>query len=496
MAIPITIDKLLNDHIVEDARIELKQNWNPEEVLRTICAFANDIDNWGGGYIVLGVKEENGRPVFPVTGITKGSVDSIHKELLQLCNFIEPRYIPVSEPAEFQGKQLLVIWAPGGYDRPYKCPADPYAKRITKKYYIRKLASTIEAKNAEERELLSLADNVPFDDRINQRSNIEDLKTNLIIQFLASTGSALYPTAASRRIEDLAMDLRIADGPAEYFKPLNVGLMFFSYDIERYFRYARIEYTFLPDPTGAGMIEKNFTGPLDGQLRDALLYIRNSVIEEKTFKLKDQAQAVRVSNYPYPAVEEILCNAVYHKSYQIHEPISIRVTEDAFEITSFPGFDRSISDEDIKKYHIVARRYRNRRIGDFLKELKLIEGKNTGIPTAVKACLDNGSKLPVFIMDDERTYLTVRFEINSNFAQNQKQETSAHQKRRTRDELEQEVLSELHQENYSLRELAHQLGYRSVSKTLSDVVDGLRDEGKVAYTAKEKNSSRQKLCLK
>ena len=36
---------------------------------RTICAFANDFDETGGGYIVIGVKEENGRPVRPVIGI-------------------------------------------------------------------------------------------------------------------------------------------------------------------------------------------------------------------------------------------------------------------------------------------------------------------------------------------------------------------------------------------------------------------------------------------
>ena len=50
-------------------------------------------------------------------------------------------------------------------------------------------------------------------------------------------------------------------------------------------------------------------------------------------------------NYPYAAVEEILSNAVHHRSYQIGEPINVRITPTAMEITSFPGFDRSITDE-------------------------------------------------------------------------------------------------------------------------------------------------------
>ena len=59
MAIPISIDRLLNENIVEWARIEFKESWNPDDALKTISAFANDLDNWGGGYLVIGAKEED-----------------------------------------------------------------------------------------------------------------------------------------------------------------------------------------------------------------------------------------------------------------------------------------------------------------------------------------------------------------------------------------------------------------------------------------------------
>ena len=57
-AIPITIEKLVNEIIVEWARIDFKEGWNPATTLKTISAFANDIDNWGGGYIVIGLKKK------------------------------------------------------------------------------------------------------------------------------------------------------------------------------------------------------------------------------------------------------------------------------------------------------------------------------------------------------------------------------------------------------------------------------------------------------
>lgn len=39
-------------------------------------------------------------------------------------------------------------------------------------------------------------------------------------------------------------------------------------------------------------------------------YIRNSVIQERVIKSPDRAGAERF--YPYAAIEEGLCNAVYH----------------------------------------------------------------------------------------------------------------------------------------------------------------------------------------
>lgn len=55
MAIPINIEELLRQHVIESTRIEYKSDWNPEPILHSITAFANDFDNLGGGYIVIGV---------------------------------------------------------------------------------------------------------------------------------------------------------------------------------------------------------------------------------------------------------------------------------------------------------------------------------------------------------------------------------------------------------------------------------------------------------
>lgn len=94
MLLPINIEDLLNQRKVESTRIEFKKGWNPVSIYHTICAFANDFDNLGGGYILVGVEEENGVAKRPVTGIPTNQLDKIQREMLQYNQLIEPFYAP------------------------------------------------------------------------------------------------------------------------------------------------------------------------------------------------------------------------------------------------------------------------------------------------------------------------------------------------------------------------------------------------------------------
>lgn len=501
MTLPINISDLINRRVVEDARVEYKSDWNPEPILRSICAFANDIDNWGGGYIIIGVQEEEGTPVFPVKGLEKKSIDRINKELLQKCNLIEPRYLPIVEPTIYEGKQIIVLWVPGGPNRPYKCPtAFPIAKaaKAEKAYYIRKMASTIKANQLEEKELFMLANNQPYDDRPNLTANIEDLKSSLISEFLYEVSSDLHEVSLKQPVSDTAASMHLIGGPSELRKPLNVGLMFFNERPDNFFPYARIEVVDKPDPTGLGMTEKVFTGPLDRQLRDALSYIKNYIIKEKVTKIPGQAEAERIFNIPYEAVEEGLSNAVYHKSYQIGEPITVTVTPEKMEITSLPGPDRTISNEDILNRRLVSRRYRNRRIGDFLKELKLVEGRNTGIPTILQVMEANGSPQPIFETDEERSYFTTVLPIQETFFLSEPARPQIkRRKRRTLAEIEELVLSTLEEKgNLSSKELAVEMGYAKLNASVVKAIKELMSEGRIVYLEPDKVRSRnQKICL-
>lgn len=476
MPIPVNIEELINLNVVESTRVEFKADFNPNAIVHTICAFANDIDNIGGGYIVVGVEEECGSPKFPVKGIEKSRIDDILKRLVGLCRYIEPLYNPIVEPVLFRGSYVIAIWVPGGYGRPYKATKDVFAKRSDSHYYIRKFSSTIVASPQEEKELFYAASDIPFDDRPNLAASISDLDLGLMRSHLQEIGSALYGQSAGMSVAELAGDMQLLSGPPENEKPRNVGILMFSERPEKYFRYARIEVVDIPDPTGEGMTEQVFTGPIQRQLRDALAYISNYIVKRKTHKLPDAPEAVVSYNYPIPAIEEILSNAVYHRSYQIAEPITVRVTPDKMEITSFPGFDRSITDQDIKDRNIRARMYRNRRIGDFLKELHLIEGRNTGFPTAFAALEKNGSGEPAFEMDENRGFISISIPVHPSFV---KEQGGRHEDR----EFESEILEALRKEPMSLTELARAMGYKGITKKLKTTVDAMVVEEKIAREA-------------
>lgn len=101
----------------------------------------------------------------------------------------------------------------------------------------------------------------------------------------------------------------------------------------------------------------------------------------------------------------------------MREPVEVRISPDDLVVLSFPGPDRSIRMEDLRAGKAVSRRYRNRRIGEFLKELDLTEGRSTGVPKILRAMKNNGSPMPEFESDEDRTHFLIRLPVHVGTAQ-------------------------------------------------------------------------------
>lgn len=411
MALPINIEDLLKKRKVEGSRIEFKKGWNPTDVYHSICAFANDFDNLGGGYILVGVEEKNGIANRPVTGINVNAVDGILKQMVGFNNMLDPYYLPRTSVEEVDGKPILVIWVPSGVNRPYAVPSDVLAKAKQMKYYIRSGSSSIVAKGEVLEELRDMANRVPFDDRPNPNIAMSDISMVLLRDYLAKIGSKLEASLFTQPLTQTLEQMDLMDGPTENRMIKNVAAMMFCEHPEKFFKYTQIDIVTFPEGRTNGpnnFSETTIRGSVPQLINGALTYLKNNIIREFVVKQKDVPESIRYFNYPVQALEEIIVNSLYHRDYQLYEPIEISIEPEGIHILSFPGPDRTISNVAIKEGdRLISRRYRNRRLGDFLKEMDLTEGRSTGIPTVQDELQKNGSPRATIETNDERSFINV-----------------------------------------------------------------------------------------
>lgn len=108
--------------------------------------------------------------------------------------------------------------------------------------------------------------------------------------------------------------------------------------------------------------------------------------------------------------------AIYHRDYQVYELVEITIEPHRIRILSFSGPDRSISMQSIKEARSLrSRRYRNRRLGDFLNGLNLSEGWATGIPTIQNELEKNGSPYATIETDEGRTFFLIDIPCHPEF---------------------------------------------------------------------------------
>ncbi len=292
MALPINIEDLIHGDVVESERLEFKEGWNPETIVHSICAFANDLNNWYGGYIVVGIKEDNGQPILPPKGLEQNQLDTMQGEVLKLAYQVLPNYFPIIQPYLLQGKHILVLWCPAGDNRPYTAPSTQ-GKKAQRYPYIRYGSRSIIAKDDNLKRLNELAARIPFDDRVNQQATINDFDLGLIRGYLQEAKSDLFEESSSMPLADLCRAMNIAKGSSENLLPVNVGLLFFSKNPDKYFSRAWIELVWHKDGSGKKYKEYYFKGTLHEQLRDTLSFLENNIIGEQVIKYPDKAKADR-----------------------------------------------------------------------------------------------------------------------------------------------------------------------------------------------------------
>lgn len=403
----INLDDLLHARTVESERIEFKATWDSKvtghQVLKTICAFANDLRRHGSGYVVLGVAEKDGHAELPPKGLTPEQMDEADRWITGKCRTIEPRYVPRVSREEKDGRRILVVWVPASETPPHRAPD---GERGARKYWVRVDDRTVDADAAglltqlHERSAV-----LPWDSRTATDATVDDISETKVREHLRDCGSALSDESDARHIYR-KMDLvrRVND----HELPLNVALLFFSRDPSRWFSGAAIETSILQSgAAGDTFRDKTFKGGLAEQVRGCLDYLRREVIGSRIDKVPDQVSALNRPSYPENALREVLVNAVFHRGYGDDAPHTtlVRVMSDRIDIRSTPGPVPGIDLDQLQRGatpRIVPPR--NPRIGELFKEVGLAEKRLTGLGKVYQAMERNGSPPPRFDFDEQRTF--------------------------------------------------------------------------------------------
>lgn len=352
----------------------------------------------------------------PVEGVPMEKIDNILQEMVGYNNKMAPYYLPRTSVEEVDGKQLIVIWCPASSYRPYSVPANVTAKGAKEYFYIRSDTSSIEARGEALVELRELANRIPFDERGNSNIQLEDISLVLLRDYLVKVGSKLVDDVIKTPISTILDQMELYTGPKENRLLRNVAAMMFCEYPNKFFPYTQIDVVTFPngkmkDPNN--FTEVTFKGCVPQMIKHTRDYIKSNVLKEHVRKISGRQEAERFWNYPYDAIEEAVVNSVYHRDFLQHEPIEITIEPSGISILNCPGPDRSISKEDIEKGDMLkSRRYRNRRLGDFLKELDLTEGRSTGVPTIQAKLAENGSPRAIFETTEDRLTFLVTIPVH------------------------------------------------------------------------------------
>jgi predicted HTH transcriptional regulator len=391
----------------ESEKVEWKENGDDKgivkSIVKTISAFANDIANMGGGYVICGakeVKDEFGFPKLVYKGLSSGKLKEIEGTVLAHCrDRVSPSLAPIVqelENPEDKSTRILVFIVLASYR------AHTYRDGETSCFYVRTGKETREARNGILARLLeSKQEIVPFDKRANPNTGEKDIDILLFRDYMYE----IKPAEHLKPLEDYISD---KEQIAEFVPPLCVRqsldgkLCLRNFALFMFGKKASITLNF-PDT----YIALSIYNGIDRSVPVAEQHlIAGSVVEQarRAMKLLD-AQVYTIFDktgdkpnqlkYPARAIQEALINAIVHRDYEIAGPIRITVFSDRIEIMSPGSLHWSVD----RKQFIAGKagpKWRNQSFAYLFNKLQLSQSEGQGIPTIIRSMEKEGCPSPVF----------------------------------------------------------------------------------------------------
>jgi len=396
----------------ESEKVEWKKNGDDKNIakniVKTICAFANDINNFGGGYVVCGAKETKdayGFQKLEFTGLSANKLKEIEGKVLEYCNkHIKPSIAPIVEeltnPENAETKILVFIIMSDSQAHTYK-------DGETSRYYVRIGRETREAENGILRQLLEKKGQIePFDKRANPNVDERDIDSLLFRDSM----NEMNLLQSNKQLEDYYSD---KEQIAEFVPPLlvkktldnsfclrNFSLFLFgkkdSFGLLFPDAYTNISIYNGIDRSESTAERYTINGSIINQAKKAidLLNTYAYTVFDKTSEKPNREK------FPKRALQEAVINAIVHRDYEIADPVRISIFSDRIEIRS-PGTLHWGVDREKFKAGKASPRWRNQSFSYLFNKLQLAQSEGQGIPTIIRTMKEEGHPDPVFEIEDE-----------------------------------------------------------------------------------------------
>lgn len=396
----------------ESERVEWKENGDDKyivnNIVKTISAFANDIANFGGGYVICGAKEtkdEFGFPKVLYTGLSSVKLKEIEGKVLQHCrDYVSPAIAPIVqelENPEDKSTRILVFIVLSSPD------AHTYRDGESANYYVRISRETKEARNGVLSQLLVKKQKIEyFDKRVSSNATESDIDVLLFRDSIQEmglfhAGKSLEDYFSDReQIAELVPPLFVRNNFTGLLQPRNFALLMFGKksSITSFFPESHTIVSIYKgldrsEPTAE---RHTITGSIIEQAKKALELLNTQAYMafDKTSAKPNQVK------YPIRALQEALINAVVHRDYEIPQPIRITIFADRIEIMS-PGSLHWGVDKEKFLSGKASPKWRNQSFAYLFNKLQLAQSEGQGIPTIFRTMKEEGCPVPIFDIESE-----------------------------------------------------------------------------------------------
>src|SRR5665213_132324 len=368
----------------------------PTKIRETICAYANDLpDHQRAGVVFVGAKNDGSPSGLVITDqllLTLGAMKSDGNIVPPLSLIVEKRLLRSVEMA------IVTVL-------PADAPPVSYQGRIWIRVGSRRAVATAQDERvlSEKRRFRDKT----FDAHPLPSAKLTDLsRTRFEEDYLPSAVARDVLEANDRSYEQRLTATKMLLSPEEPV-PTVAGMLVLGtrprdFLPGAYVQFLRISGIALSDPI---QDESDIDGPIGDAIRrlEAKLEAHNQTAVDIT----GGPIEVRTPTYPFPALQQLVRNAILHRTYEgTNAPVRVTWFDDRIEIANPGGPYGAVTAARFSTPGLVD--YRNPVLAEAMKVMGFVNRFGVGIATAREALRKNGNPELEFSVEPEWILATVR----------------------------------------------------------------------------------------